>query len=289
MPYMIAAVYVAGIAVFATLLWNSRARVAGLAGFGLALLPSAFYAFRASTEVLGSEWMLAFQFAGLLNVVSFALLLGAVYALRDRPAPSPLESRLVRLAAIVVLIVMAFGAITRQHFFSAAGGANNIAYVVIGLLAIVGMLARWGATPPGLAVAVGFGFMAAAALLRLAGSFMDRESIVPKDVFTAFNVLGPAAVVIGFALAAGRPEVERAPYPGTEKLGMNFSRWVGLVLVFVGCALFVFLAHLITEERILQGLKGRAAVVGALLPALGLLLALIGVSRLTTGRRVWAF
>jgi hypothetical protein len=282
MSSVILAANLAGVVVFATLLRTSRAFLAGLIGFTLALTPVIVQAARPEIVPTDSWWYHLGRLAVILMLAGDVLLLGAVYILRDNPSPETAdrERRLARVAGVVVMAGFAFASLLPGWFFF----GEQAAVAVLMLLAVLGMLTRWGATPVGLAGAVGFGLLALDAVVHCLRRFSSGgELLLPADVRLGTVVLGELAVVGAFALASQDPSLpQRMPADTAPALG------VGLLLLGVGAVLFLGLGYAIGEMHILKGLRGRAAILGALLPASGLYLMLLGAMRVTTGRAVWA-
>jgi hypothetical protein len=293
MLYVYTAISVLGIVVFATLLWNSRARMAGLVGYCLTLFYFLYLGLRPDVANVGPGWEVYARWLIILQVAGDVLLLGAVYALRPNPSTdrASMEAKLARPAAILAMIALALGAVLRDRVFAAPMYAGAFAGAVIALMAMYAMLIRWGTRPAGIVGAAGFGLTAVLAIESAVGLYFPAgpQGFVPQIVIQVLGALGQAAIVGGFALAAREPGIERAPYLGAASNGMTTARWVGLALTLIGCALFVLIAYAIGEAHVLQGLRGRAALLGPILPAAGLYVAMIGGARLTTGRPVWTF
>jgi hypothetical protein len=101
------------------------------------------------------------------------------------------------------------------------------------------------------------------------------------------QLLGLLAVIVAFALASQEVGV-RQENADVQVAGSNTPRWIGFVLLGIGAVVFLGLAYVIGELHVLHGLRGRAALLAALLPASGLYLILLGAARVTTGRPVWS-
>jgi hypothetical protein len=288
MPSLYSLIYlidVAGVVLFATLLWNTRARIPGLVAFALSLLTIVGLA-RPDMVPTDSWWMVLFRGRSLTELGSLALLLGAVYALRDAPSAgvARLEGFLVRALAFLTLV-----GFVASLFVGALPIHLVIEAVTVGvaLLAALGLAIRFGSAPASLAGMAGFALIALGAALAAAFNWQpDLRESVPTFVLPALFVLGKGAAVAGFGLAASYALVQREPYPGVSTLGMNGTRYVGLFLILFGVVLFSVLLHLVGDSGMgfFRGLRGRAAAGALVLLALPLVGAVRGAVRVSTGR-----
>lgn len=281
LPSAVIAINVAGLVLFATLLWRSRARIAGLAAFATPLVMRGIGLVLPEPVPSDSWYMAIILWLAYAGLVGDVLLLGVVYSLRNplTPRAESTEDTLARLLGLGFLGIVAYAAVLGRPY-----GWGHAASCLVWVMAIVAVLARFGLT--GLA----FGFVISFVLLLGADGldafiyFSGERDLLPRGVSKWISVAGLLGLVVSLALVSRSQLLERTAWPG-DNLRWEWGRWKSLAFVLIGSIVLAVLGHAVHDVRLFGagGFRGRGAVVVFIIPALLMYLCLVGAFGIVRG------
>ena len=232
--FVVAALVLAGLAIFWGRYRGTRAGSPLFAAFTVGLAPVVAYG--VLQAVFGPDHEMPEYVTFVIHLAMsmvLLLILGGILSLRQPPSDSYRKAESVLGIVLTVSSILAYGLVAWSR--GPQDELNRLVVTVVPLLAAIAIVGRFGMQRDGL--------LGAGVFLALFGSYLAHfiirpdgpETDLPVLIANILNMASLIGMVVFFYVVARNPHLARNPWPGGS-LGMNLPRYLSAGLLILGLA-----------------------------------------------------